>query len=1533
MSIKVKVGGSKSIRSVPKQDSTRTVVAAGEKKPVITPDSIALGVDTVGAYVRSIQEGIGLDVTLNNREDAEVTISHEITTAEVSSNNSILGFTRNVDIDQFGHVTAFYNSSLNPDNFTSDGTIITAKDIVFGNTAITIGESTDTIEGLSSFNVGDLTLTGSTISSPATINFNSNTSLINVGGATITGLGTPTGPSDAVTVDYLSNSLTTVPDPVDPTDATNKRYVDLQRDNILSRMTALAATTADLGSNYTFSGNTITRIPGPSFQIDAVTIWEVGDGLLVKDQNDPTQNGHYQLTQKGDATTPWILERSTLTNESGEIAGNAVFVTDGFANKHTGWVATVEDDERFVLGTDDITYVQFQGEGLYTAGRGLTLLNNTEFEVDHTQTFSTINGLGDNLIISSTLVDVNSNGGLILPVGTTLQRPTPQQGMIRYNTTDSRFEAYNGVTWSGLGGVVDADQDTYIRAETSAGADGDDLEFFTANVRRLIIDDQGDLKYGVASNRFTVDFNTGDAIFKGAVDFQARSAITIPRGFTIERPSTPVAGMIRFNDTTDSFEGYNGNNWGTLGGLVDSDQDTYIRVEASPGTDNDDIEFYTRGTRRLIIDQDGNINIGAASNKITIDYLTGDTVFAGSVDFNSVGAITVPNGATVQRPLTPDEGMLRFNSTDGRFEGYDGTNWAGLGGVSDLDNDTYIKAETNPGDDNDRLDFYTAGVERIRLNSLGNFRFGQNFDKFTVDYATGHGSFAGTLDVGNQLTAASAAVQDLTIARVVHVGNNGELIDDDGFTFFNDELTVPDLHATGDLTVDGDTSFGQLSVGDLTPNRVIFAGPDGRLTTDTTLRFSTTGPRMVVKGFLDVEKDLTIGGNLIIGDAATDTVTVVSDFDSNLVPDEFGNYTLGTIGKNWHRVFTPTILSDTEIVTIDGAGALKLPVGTRAEGPDASTRQAGMIRFNSQDNRFEGYDGTRWSGLAGSVVDIDQDTKILAESTSDVDRLEFFTQGVRRFFIENDGKITTDSGVDLVFDVSGNINVGDNIITGLAKPVNPTDAVSKEYLEDDFTSTMTFNQENGPLTGITRTVDAVADPTINLVNGLEIKAFDTANNSIDLGLTSPMAGSTGVYGNDGFTPRIRVTEDGRIDFATEIPVELQANAIPDFTETARDIIALMLEEGIQRGIAVTNDDANDTMDFIVDDFDIILTGDVTGTGRVTAASNTTISTSIDTAALDLRYLNTTGDTATGDLAAPRFVDSGNTVFYVEPADVSRIKDLHVGYLNQSARIDLSDGIGTVSTIFALGGKIGFLNSSANWSLNVDKTTGQLSAFGDTHSYKFVDLDAPTYFLHPGDTDSVFKQLALDNQLDVGSNLTVDSLGLSTVAGDLILRPQSGTIDANTSIISNLSDPIANLDAVNKQYLDGQLSTSINNLVGGAGLTYNANTTTFDANVDNITLEIVGDIIRVKDSGIANAKIANPFISFAAETGNTDIVSLGEVITFAAGEGIDTQVSNNQILIAGELATTTNVGVASFAAANFNVNSGEVTVAEIDGGTF
>ena len=41
----------------------------------------------------------------------------------------------------------------------------------------------------------------------------------------------------------------------------------------------------------------------------------------------------------------------------------------------------------------------------------------------------------------------SATGALYLPVGTTAQRPTASLGMLRYNTTLSAIEYYNGTNW------------------------------------------------------------------------------------------------------------------------------------------------------------------------------------------------------------------------------------------------------------------------------------------------------------------------------------------------------------------------------------------------------------------------------------------------------------------------------------------------------------------------------------------------------------------------------------------------------------------------------------------------------------------------------------------------------------------------------------------------------------------------------------------------------------------------------------------------------------------------------------------------------------------------------------------------------------------------------------------------------------------------------------------------------------------------------------------------------------------------------
>lgn len=84
----------------------------------------------------------------------------------------------------------------------------------------------------------------------------------------------------------------------------------------------------------------------------------------------------------------------------------------------------------------------------------------------------------------------------------------------------------------------------------------------------------------------------------------------------------------------------------------------------------------------------GNFTTLGATGNVTLGDAAGDEVThnAGTVNvpnnliYSGTGSLTMPNGTTAQRPGSPAEGMIRYNTTEDEFEGYADGAWGSIGG-------------------------------------------------------------------------------------------------------------------------------------------------------------------------------------------------------------------------------------------------------------------------------------------------------------------------------------------------------------------------------------------------------------------------------------------------------------------------------------------------------------------------------------------------------------------------------------------------------------------------------------------------------------------------------------------------------------------------------------------------------------------------------------------------------------------------------------------------------------------------------------
>ena len=157
------------------------------------------------------------------------------------------------------------------------------------------------------------------------------------------------------------------------------------------------------------------------------------------------------------------------------------------------------------------------------------------------------------------------------------------------------------------------------------------------------------------------------------------------------------------------------------------------------------------------------------------------TVVSGSA------ALALPSGSDAQRPNTSITGSIRYNTDRQQFEGLIQGFYVSLGGVRDVDGNTFISAELEPGADDNTIRFYNDGVlsqfvEQTKLT----YRTLSSIEKHNL---TG---------IDEWIAGASVTAATLPEINYIFYGENVYSIDTSG-TFDANELNFP-THTTGTET-------------------------------------------------------------------------------------------------------------------------------------------------------------------------------------------------------------------------------------------------------------------------------------------------------------------------------------------------------------------------------------------------------------------------------------------------------------------------------------------------------------------------------------------------------------------------------------------------------------------------------------------------------------------------------------------------------------------------------------------------------------
>jgi len=229
-----------------------------------------------------------------------------------------------------------------------------------------------------------------------------------------------------------------------------------------------------LGGNLDTNGNDINFADNKKAQFGTsndLQIYHSGTESIINHQNTgdlyiKSANSLYLQTSSSKAAIYGIVDGAVelYHNNSKKIETTSTgILTTGTLNINSAYqFPTADGSASQFLQTDGLGNLSF-ATVLISVVEDTTPQLGGDLDVNGNSITSTSNGDVDIAPHGTGNAKITSTGALILPVGTTAQRPnTPVVGMFRFNSTIDRFEGYNGSSWVTLGHeLVTADETDY----------------------------------------------------------------------------------------------------------------------------------------------------------------------------------------------------------------------------------------------------------------------------------------------------------------------------------------------------------------------------------------------------------------------------------------------------------------------------------------------------------------------------------------------------------------------------------------------------------------------------------------------------------------------------------------------------------------------------------------------------------------------------------------------------------------------------------------------------------------------------------------------------------------------------------------------------------------------------------------------------------------------------------------------------------------------------------------------------------------